>query len=283
MIDNISEQIKNDGLPIETVGHWSAEKYKLIQHYVSQFATSMKNKWDTRIYIDLFAGCGVSIIKETATIVPASPLLAMNIRDPFDQYIFCDIDGDKLNTLKKRTKRLFPDLSTQFIPGDVNVTTNQILYHVPKASRNHTVLTFCLVDPYNLGNLNFDTIKILSTIYVDFLILIPTYMDAKRNWSKYINSTNSTIDNFIGNTSWRLDWTKEMEKGIKFGRFLILKFCEQMAQLGFLVPHPGDIVLMKIKDRNVSLYHLAFFSRHPLGMKFWKDAVKGTSSQLSLF
>jgi len=284
MITNISEQIKNDGLPIEGIGPWSAEKYKLIQHYVSQFATSMKNKWKSRIYIDLFASCGVSKIKGTSKIVPASPLLAMNIKDPFDRYIFCDIDGDKLNALKERTKRLFPHLFTAFVIGDVNKNVDQILRHIPKASRSHTVLTFCLVDPYNLGNLQFNTIKTLSTnYYMDFLILIPTYMDAKRNWLNYLSPGNPTIDRFLGDFNWKSSWKQEMKKGTKFGRFLVFKFCEQMSKLDFLIPDASDIILMKIKDRNVSLYHLAFFSRHPLGMRFWKNAIKGTSTQLSLF
>jgi hypothetical protein len=36
-------------------------------------------------------------------------------------------------------------------------------------------------------------------------------------------------------------------------------------------------------DRNVPLYHLAFFSRHLLGSKFWQGARKAASKQRELF
>ena len=56
-----------------------------------------------------------------------------------------------------------------------------------------------------------------------------------------------------------------------------------MKSLKFLTPDPDDIFRVKIKDKNVPLYHLVFYSRNPLGMKFWKNAVIGTSEQYRLF
>ena len=70
-----------------------------------------------------------------------------------------DIDKEKLDTLENRQKNLFPELLVKFIPGDVNANVSLILKHIPKRSRNHTVLTFCLVDLYNLSNLHFNTIS----------------------------------------------------------------------------------------------------------------------------
>ncbi len=283
MKENLLNSISNNGMPISIVGHWAADKYKLIQYYVAEFATSMKMKWGTRVYIDLFAGSGVSKIKNTTKILPASPLIAMNIKDPFDKYIFSDIDEEKLDTLKNRQKKLFPELSVEFISGDVNTNVSSILQHIPQWSRNNTVLTFCLVDPYNLSNLHFNTISQLSNILIDFLVLIPTCMDAKRNWLKYLAPTNHTIEKFLGYPDWRLDWEREVKNRVKFERFFVTKFSQQMKSLKFLIPDPDDIFRVKIKDKNVALYHLVFYSRNPLGMKFWKNAVIGTSEQYRLF
>lgn len=283
MKENLLNSISNNGMPISIVGHWAEDKYKLIQYYASEFATSMKTKWDARVYIDLFAGCGVSKIKKTSKILPASPLVTMDIRDPFDKYIFCDIDEKKLDALKKRQENLFPGLSAKFIAGDVNANVSSILEHVPKGSKDNTVLTFCLVDPFKLHNLHFNTISQLSKILIDFLVLIPTFMDAKRNWLNYLKPNNNTVDLFVGCPEWRAEWERKAKEGIKFGRFLVTKFGQQMQKLNFKVPEPADIVRVKIKDKNVPLYHLIFYSRNDLGIKFWKNAVRGTSKQYNLF
>lgn len=283
MKEHLLNSISSNGMPVSIVGHWAEDKYKLIQYYASEFATSMKTKWDARVYIDLFAGCGAAKIKNTEKILPASPLVTMNIRDPFDKYIFCDIDKEKLDALKNRQKNLFPELSVEFIPGDVNANVSLILKHIPKRSTNQTVLTFCLVDPYKLSNLHFNTILQLSSIFIDFLVLIPTFMDVKRNWLNYLKPNNQTIDLFLGYRDWRFDWESESKNGIKFGCFLVKKFSQQMQKLNFKVPEPADIVRVKIKDKNVPLYHLIFYSRKDLGIKFWKNAVEGTLEQYNLF
>jgi three-Cys-motif partner protein len=284
MKEDLLKSISNNGMAISTVGHWSEDKYKLIQYYASEFATSMKTKWDARIYIDLFAGCGVSKIKNTKKILAASPLLTMDIKNPFDKYIFCDIDNEKLDALKNRQKKIFPGLSVEFVSGDVNTNVSSILQHIPQPSKDNTVLSFCLVDIYNLSNLKFNTITQLSKVFVDFLVLIPTFMDAKRNFQRnYLKPDNQTIDLFLGNPNWRESWEYALKQNIKFENFLVREFNQQMKKLDFLTPEPDDVFRVKIKDKNVPLYHLVFYSRKSLGMKFWKNAIKGTSEQYRLF
>jgi hypothetical protein len=36
-------------------------------------------------------------------------------------------------------------------------------------------------------------------------------------------------------------------------------------------------------EKNLPLYHLAFFSKHPRGYQFWKEACKYGTEQLTLF
>ena len=88
MPDDIN--IIDDGLIIPDVGLWSLKKYELVKNYARIFSTSMKNKWDCRVYIDLYAGAGYSKIRDNSKIVQASPLLAIDIPDRFDKYIFCE-------------------------------------------------------------------------------------------------------------------------------------------------------------------------------------------------
>jgi hypothetical protein len=55
-----------------------------------------------------------------------------------------------------------------------------------------------------------------------------------------------------------------------------------MKRLGFKYDGLADMKLMR-GAKNVPLYHLAFFSRHDLGMKLWREAVKSSDPQRNLF
>jgi hypothetical protein len=50
--------VEDDGLECPPVGAWAEEKYRLVSLYDELFATGMKDKWDERVYIDLYAGAG---------------------------------------------------------------------------------------------------------------------------------------------------------------------------------------------------------------------------------
>lgn len=107
------------------VGEWGEEKYQLVRCYAQIFARSMKHDWESRVYIDLFAGAGRAILADSRRIVQSSPLLALGIDDPFDRYIFCEIDDDKLLALRKRVQKDYPSRNVRFVPGDSNSESDQ--------------------------------------------------------------------------------------------------------------------------------------------------------------
>ena len=49
-----------DGLPAMKVNVWARRKHHYLDRYLDIFAGGMKNKWSRRVYIDLFAGPGMS-------------------------------------------------------------------------------------------------------------------------------------------------------------------------------------------------------------------------------
>lgn len=273
--------VGDDGLIIPEVGSWSIRKYCLIEQYAHMFATSMKNKWHCRVLIDLFAGCGYSKIKGSNNIVKTSPLLTLDIPDPFDLYIFCDIDEEKINALEFRIKRDYPNENPKLIKGDVNNSASRIIENIPQPSKNFRVLSFCIVDPYNIGDLNFKTLEQLSnSLYIDFLVLIPSYMDANRNLKNYLK--NNTIDKFLGKSNWRAEWDENSNR-INFGCFIVQQFNKQMGNLDFIEVEDGEFIKISEPQKNCPLYHLAFYSKHKLAKKFWKEAIKGCSPQMNLF
>src|ERR1700733_4547713 len=110
----------NDGLPCADVGAWTQDKYKLVSLYDSLFSTGMKNKWEARVYIDLFSGPGIARVKDTNKLLWGSPLLALQVNDPFDKYIFCEKEPSYLDVLRRRVNRIFPGTNVSFILGDCN-------------------------------------------------------------------------------------------------------------------------------------------------------------------
>ena len=80
---------EDDGLICPEVGGWAENKYRLLALYDKLFSTGMKNKWDQRVYIDLYAGAGYSRIQGTKTVLMGSPIIALTVPDTFDKYIFC--------------------------------------------------------------------------------------------------------------------------------------------------------------------------------------------------
>ena len=161
------EQLLEDEFITPKVGLWAEKKYQFIHNYSRIFSTSMKNKWGARVYIDLFAGAGISVIKDTTRKVLTSPLLALDIPDKFDKYIFCDLDPTNLDALQKRVERKYSNtVNVQYIQGDANLSIDKILGSIPPYKRGFHVISFCFLDPFNTGNLCFQTIEKLSSCFL---------------------------------------------------------------------------------------------------------------------
>lgn len=56
-----------------------------------------------------------------------------------------------------------------------------------------------------------------------------------------------------------------------------------MKRLGFIYEGPGDEVPVHLPRKHVKLYHLAFYSKNQLGMRFWRQARKYSDAQMDLF
>jgi three-Cys-motif partner protein len=193
-------EVLDDGLVCPEVGPWSEDKYRLIGLYASLFSTGMKRKWDKRVYVDLYASAGYSRIRDSGRILMGSPLLALSVNDRFDKYVFCDDDAVKLEALKQRAAHIAPEAEIVCIPGNCDANVEQIIAEIPKASAGNTVLTLCVVDPFDIG-IKFKTITKLSSNYVDFLCLLALYMDANRAYSWYIKENSTKIEEFLGTST----------------------------------------------------------------------------------
>jgi three-Cys-motif partner protein len=278
---NSQIETKPDGLFTPTVREWSLEKYKLVGSYCDIFTNGMKYKWNQLVYVDLFAGAGYAKIKESNKIYLNSALLAMSIPTPFSKYILCEQDEERFDALSTRVKRDFSHLNCELIKGDSNKNVENVIKALPPFGKGNTRLPFCFVDPYSL-NLNFATIKALGKTLMDFLILQALHMDANRNFDTYLNEENTKIAEYLGIHNWRELFEKDgMIYRKDFVKFLAEQYQEQMGKLGYQkAKHMHQI---RSNEKNLPLYYLSFYSKHPTGEKFFKEVQKRINSQLTMF
>ena len=274
---------EKDELITPKVGEWAITKHSKLEYYDSLFAKSMHKKWDCRVYLDLFSCAGKSELKKSHKVVPGSPLIALSVQDPFDKYIFAEENPEYMQALQKRISRYFPSANCEFLLGNCNERIDDIISLIPKFSREYRGLTLCFIDPFKSGQLYFKTIQLIAnSIYVDFLVLIPSYMDINRNEHNYCRVSDNSLDKFLGNTKWRKKWEDKETPYNIFGIFVADEFGNSMKELGFIYNDTSDMVLVRMEyGQNLPLYHLAFFSRNKLGVKFWRETMRRTNDQLS--
>jgi three-Cys-motif partner protein len=278
----VAMSVFDDGLPCPEVGKWADDKHSLVSLYAKLFSTGMKDKWDERVYIELYAGAGCSKIRDTSTTIAGSPLRALKLDHSFDKYIFCEQQPALLEALRKRVDYIAPSANVVYVPGDCNEQVGEILAAIPLASKEHTVLTLCFVDPYDIG-IKFGTLSALSARYVDFLVLLALHMDANKNYANYIRPESLKVAGLLGSTTWRDRWGIAQSNAVSFPRFLAQEFANSMASIGYLPLPLYKMKEVRSDEKNLPLYHLALFSRSELAYKYWDEVLKYSTDQTSLF
>lgn len=274
--------VEDDGLATPEVGGWAIDKYRLLALYAELFSTGMKNKWERRVYVDLYAGAGHSRVYGTNKVLKGSPLIALTVPDAFDKYIFCEERPDLLAALRARVERLRPGADAAFISGNCDSEVDRIVALIPAGAAGRTVLSLCVVDPFDFG-VRFETLRRLSAVYIDFVVLLAIGMDANRNYDHYVDGDSTKIDEALGNSEWRDRWKAAGTKRRDFRRFLAEEFSRSMATLGYLKTPVDRMKLVRSVEKNLPLYYIALFSRHPTAFKLWDQVLTYGTKQRSLF
>jgi hypothetical protein len=111
------------------------------------------------------------------------------------------------------------------------------------------------------------------------VVLLAVGMDANRNYDHYVEGNSPKIDEALGNVEWRDRWKEHRRK--EFRPFLAAEFSKSMESLGYLHQELDQMKLVRSDDKNLRLYYLAMFSRHPTGGKFWQEVLKYGTDQSS--
>jgi len=277
--DDVLQRIEPDGSVCAEVGSWAEEKHRLLAHYATLFVRSMRAKWDELVYLDLYSGPGECRIRGSARHYRSSPTIIYELEDAFSSYIFCDFKQENIEALRARLTRLDQPRKFTLFCGDANEIVREALDAIPRGSKTKRVLSFCFLDPFKLSNLRFETVRSLADRYIDFLVLIPSGMDAHRNVSIYTQEANVILDSFLGNAVWRERWITEQENGALFEQFVCREFGRSMEALDYIDPGLERLVPIRSQDKNLLLYRLGLYSRNKLGTKFWTETQKYTNPQ----
>src|SRR5215212_8429850 len=86
------------------IGEWSEAKLDIIREYGHAYSKIMshpKRAYLRHVYIDAFAGSGTHVARSTKQHVRGSPLNALNVKPPFEQYYFIDKNSTTVRALSE--------------------------------------------------------------------------------------------------------------------------------------------------------------------------------------
>lgn len=277
-----------DGLRARLVGSWTEEKLIYVEKYAAAFATAMapkrdEGKWESLVYVDLLAGPGICIERDSGREFEGSPLRALGILPAFDRLFFGDMNTRNIAALKARIPATCQG-RVDCRRADCNERAQEI---VDQLSPNALGLAF--FDPEGF-EVRFETLRDLSRRRIDLIYLFPSGIGITRNLQAFSKQTDSLMDGLYGSRSWRDLPRAKLAAGtalpaqevLTLARPWVQHFRERVATLGYTHHDEGDPLL--VTDRRARLYHLLFFSKHQAGLKLWRG-IKAISprGQRSLF
>lgn len=253
-------ELGQDGNLVLPLGPWAEEKLFYIGRYCEIFNTAMRAKWGTRVYIDLFAGPGRSLVRSTGEEIDGSPLVALKCRFPFTHYYFNDSDPRAIAALRNRIP---PSLSTsvKFFNGDCNQVIDKLLAELATLSLPQT-LSFCFIDPFNWEIKFASVVKLTQGKHMDLAITFHT-----GSMKRFASRASKKLDEFFPTSDWRQGYEARRNKGDRaIGGYLLDCYKQGLWDLGYT-----DIQerVLLTNRQGVPLYNLLFASKHPLGKDFW--------------
>lgn len=187
----------------DEIGYWSEIKLDIIKSYATEYSKILTAQQNLHhVYVDAFAGAGVHLSKTSRELVLGSPLNALYVEPPFREFFYIDLDGEKVDSLK----RLIGERDDVHIHlGDCNHVLLKDVF--PKVRYEDYRRGLCLLDPYGL-HLNWEVIETAGRMKsIDMFLNFPI-MDMNRNalWRDPDRVDESAIlrmNAFWGDDSWR--------------------------------------------------------------------------------
>ncbi len=208
----------------EPVGPWAREKLGALQHYLTFFNRVLKNQtWcRQRIYVDAFAGPGISPIRsnnkanldqlflelaepdeEVVEYVQGSPRIALTIPDPFTRYIFIELNPSRVDALGKLRQVYGAERNIEIVCSDANSALLDLIQKGIFAQNTRAVV---FLDPFGM-HIPWSTVEALAkTKSVEVLINFPMGMAIRRLLTRsgqMMPGWERALDEYFGSPAWQ--------------------------------------------------------------------------------
>src|SRR5215211_9280749 len=217
-----------------TVGPWAAEKLESLERGLDYWTTYLKNKpfWQ-KVYVDAFAGPGLSEVrrrpKDDTPVAPGmddlfagadppgdsdpveegvrylrgSPRVALDLKNPFDRYVFIEKDASRLADLEALREEYRGRRIIEIVPGDANAV---LLAMLRSGFSKRTHRAYIFLDPFGI-QVPWSTIEALAaTEAIEVMLNFPMGMAIRRMMPRsgdVPEGWSISLDAFFGSPDWR--------------------------------------------------------------------------------
>lgn len=183
-------------MKVDTIGEWSEDKLEILKAYAqacSKVIQAQEHNGGRRfkhVYIDGFAGAGEHISKADGRYVPGSPLNALSVEPPFNEYHFVDMDEDRVANLRHHSRH---QQNAHVYHGDCNqVLLSQVF---PRVRWDKFERALCFLDPYGM-QLDWKVLEAAGKSRAIEIFLNFPIMDINRN-VKVANPKPADVARFV--------------------------------------------------------------------------------------
>ena len=263
-------------LQFDEIGCWSEIKLSILHEYAKAYNTILLAHKLHPVYIDAFAGAGHHFSKGSGELVKGSPVLALEVKPPFEFLHFIDMDDSRAEELARLAAGR-PNVKVH--KGDANIVLPRDVF--PDVRYDQYRRGLCILDPYGL-NLDWSLIKSAADLRsLDIFVNFPV-MDMNRNVLRHHHEKVSPgqrerMTRFWGDESWRevaysgagnlfgdLEKLPNEEIAAAYGRRL-----KEVAGFEY-VPDP---IPMR-NSNNAVVYYLFFAAHKPVAANIVKDIFR---------
>ena len=210
-------------------GDWTERKLDALNQYLRSYAQALSKTSFRRVYVDAFAGTGyreqkAAPVEDTPSIfsedvdelaasepqrfLDGSAKIALKVEPPFHQFVFVELDADKVSELEK-LKTEFPNraASIDIQPGDANVTIRSLCQNWDKKGTRGVLF----LDPFGM-QAEWATIEaVAATGCIDTWILFPFAANRlmRRDPKDIPPGWQSRLDKLFGTRDWESRFYKE--------------------------------------------------------------------------
>jgi hypothetical protein len=109
-----------------SIGYWSELKLEILRKYAVAYSRILAARPGlAHIYVDAFAGAGMHLSRTSGEMVLGSPLNALLVEPPFQEYHLIDLDGEKVAALRGRVEGM-PNVHVY--EGDCNEVLLRVIF-----------------------------------------------------------------------------------------------------------------------------------------------------------